>query len=151
MITTIDIAWIAGFLEGEGSFGHHGITPCIQVSNADKDVMMRVASILDTKIEKPRKPKGKPHYKLIYKCVLCGSRAIMWMMTLYLLHGNRRKEAIKKAITTWKNAPGFPRAPKGSRWPAICHPDRLRTGHGLCKSCYMVEWRSKRRNIERAI
>ena len=49
MLTLKEIAWLAGLLEGEGSFGAYvkgSQSPCIQFSMCDKDVLERAANML---------------------------------------------------------------------------------------------------------
>lgn len=40
------------------------------------------------------------------------------------------------------------RAPKGTRFMATCHPERVRFGHGLCKLCYMRDYNLKRKQMK---
>lgn len=147
MIKTLDIAWLAGILEGEASFGYHGTTPVIQLQMTDPDVVKRVAALLGVDVRAPWKPKGKDHYKLVYGCVAHGRKAIGWMMTLYSFMGVRRKEAIEAALNKWKAQPRTTHASRGDRTMARCHPERGVTGWGLCKACYMREYRAKRASL----
>jgi len=143
-----ELAWVAGLLEGEGSFGWGRTTPTIQLSSTDKDVVIKAADILGVQMwNYVARPKGKSTYKPVYACKVFGSRAVMWMMTLFVLMGKRRRGKIKEVITKWRESPGFPRAPRGQRWMAICHPDKPRDANGLCNTCYMRQWRAKRKSL----
>lgn len=45
-IDIIDLAWLAGFLEGEGSFHTSKTYACISAHSCDKDVLDRAASLI---------------------------------------------------------------------------------------------------------
>jgi hypothetical protein len=46
-----DLLWLAGLLEGEGTFdAHRGKYPRIRLAMTDRDVVGRAASLMDTKI-----------------------------------------------------------------------------------------------------
>lgn len=146
MIATIDIAWLAGLLEGEGSFTW-SYTPQIQLQMTDRDIVERAAKLLGVGLRNPW--MRKDGYQTVWSCVPCGSTAISWMMTLFPLMGERRQAKIRELLTRWNKAPDMPRAPRGQRWMATCHPDKPRQGKGLCNSCYMRIWRSKTNYYER--
>lgn len=151
-MNTLQIAWLAGILEGEGSFSNMRGSPTIQVSMTDRDIIERIALITDSTVRFAGKPRGKTisgeDYRLVYRCVLNGVKAIQWMMTLYSLMGERRRDSIKKTLSIWTSSPRVPRASRGQRFMAICHPDRVRTGQGLCRTCYMRQWRLGRKGFE---
>ena len=70
-------AWLAGLLEGEGSFMMTKNCPSIAFQITDKDIAERVAKVLDVVLRSPWKPKGKPTYKQVWSCrapqgPLCG-------------------------------------------------------------------------------
>jgi hypothetical protein len=140
MTSIIDIAWLAGLLEGEGCF--MGPYPQIIVSSTDKDVVDRLAKITDSKVYGPVKTTHKDQYRV----TICGTRAIEWMETIYSLMGIRRKSKIKSIIESkyWRNK--YPR--RGSepyiKPRCVNHPDREHIAHHLCWACYQ---RQRRRNI----
>lgn len=109
MRTATDLYWLAGLLEGEGSFlsvptrqgAHRYKTPRIQLCMTDRDVVERAARILNAPVHGPyadHRPNCKPRHQL---CV-GNRRAASWMMTLYCLLGERRQAAIRSALTDWK-------------------------------------------------
>jgi hypothetical protein len=132
--TLIDIAWLAGLIEGEGSFQWHS-TPIITLQMTDKDVLERVSLLCGYGITSYT-PRGKSTYKQVWGLRMAGSRAVAWMMTLYQFMGVRRRAKIAELLHRWKKAPGFPRGRKGERLPAVCHPKRLRQAQGMCRECY---------------
>lgn len=93
-----DILWLAGWLEGEGSFLGKG--KCIICGACtDEDVIVRVASLFGTKHYKQNKRESdKPHYKDVYKTALHGERAMNLMNKLYPFMGIRRQTQIKNAL-----------------------------------------------------
>ena len=104
-VSTKDIAWVAGILEGEGCFtlrSGRG-TPLIQLMMTDMDIVIRVAQLLEanrvTECKTPTK-SGKP----IYRVNIFGRNAVAWCMTLYVLMGERRQSRIRELLMSWKKA-----------------------------------------------
>lgn len=96
-----DIYWLAGILEGEGTFGNYDSSgPVIQINMTDFDVIKRVHTILKctSKIS-----VGNYGNKTTYTASLNGNKAIGWMFTLYSIMCERRQEKIKEIILKWKN------------------------------------------------
>ena len=140
-----DIAWLAGLLEGEGCFSTRKKNNYIRihVNLTDYDVIARAAEILRTKVQGPYQPKvprkdGSP-CKPVWRVCVYGPRAASWMMTLYSLLGERRREQIELALASWTPR----RAPQGSR--PTCHPERPLGGLGLCSRCYHRNYMRGRR------
>jgi hypothetical protein len=151
MKNILDIAWLAGLLEGEGSFVFKGsrATPCISLQTTDRDVLLRAAGIMEVKEQNFWRPGGKASYKPVYTCRAHGTRAISWMMTIYSLMGERRQEKIREIIVQWTAQPRMPRASRGQRLMATCHPDRPRCADLLCRQCwsrtYMMKYRAAKK------
>lgn len=140
MINTLDIAWLGGLLEGEGSFmmGKSN-DPRIQMQMTDRDTMERAASILGVPVSSyVRKPKGKASYLPVYGLGVTGHRSIAWMMTLYKFLGNRRQAKIREILEKWKTTRIVIRGRM-----ATCHPDRKHCADGLCRMCWMREYRKR--------
>ncbi len=106
-----DIYWLAGYLEGEGSFTIYSRGRFkqfrIEFSSSDLDIVRKTKRILKTTgIIFLRKQgysqfgsKKKPEYYLkIYQ-----REAIQWMMTIYSLMGMRRKAKIGEILSIWKS------------------------------------------------
>src|SRR5262245_34520344 len=128
MVKTLDIAWLAGILEGEASFSLRNGSPKIQMQSTDKDVVERIAGIFGVPFhDSPCKPCGPDHYKLVWGISVHGTRAISWMMTLFVLLGERRQAKVREVIETWKASKSTPR--KSHSDPPImaqCHPNKPR-------------------------
>lgn len=141
MLKPADIGWMAGWLEGEGSFGvcsgWRGIRVTAQCS--DRDVVERCAAFLRTKVHELGVPRRG--VKRQYGIRLGGNLAAGLMMTIYRFLGIRRREAVRRALFAWKNARQY------VRWtgPPSCHSSRVHHANGLCRSCY----RKKRASVHR--
>jgi hypothetical protein len=144
---TLDIAWLGGLIEGEGSFNDSKGSPNIELQMTDRDTLRKAAGLFGVDEQAPWRhvKNGKAHYKTVYVCRLYGTRAVSWMMTLYPFLGERRQGRVAGILQRWRASDRAPRAPRGQRFMAFCHPDRVRCGKGLCNTCYMREWRARRK------
>ena len=145
MIKTIDIAWLAGLLEGEGCFClEKGKYPRIALGMCDEDVVVKAAALMKSKVN---------HHRNVYSTKVCGAYSIAWMMTLYTLLGERRREKVASLIKYWREH-SYGRMPGGvlnsTRAMAKCHPDRSMQAHGLCSSCYGKQYRKKESLLKQA-
>jgi hypothetical protein len=110
MISTKDIYWLAGLIEGEGCFHLDTIrgtpVPTIRVKMTDLDVVNRAAAILRSGLKSPGvysyPDKSCLGTKQAWSARLGGYRAAGWMMTLYPLMGERRQRKIREILEAWK-------------------------------------------------
>lgn len=110
MIEIRDIAWLAGLMEGEGSFstyrkrhrqdGHKRVAQ-LTLMMTDEDVVAKAAQLMGTRVYGPYGPY-RGCTKQCWQVHMSGKRAIAWMFTLYPLMGKRRREAIERAVAEWK-------------------------------------------------
>jgi len=98
-MTNRDIGWVAGLLEGEGSFGWSMTTPYVHVSMTDEDVIDRYRRLLDLGQKIVRR---WPDRKTAYQVVVRGRRAVAIMMTVYSLMGTRRRARIREVLIRWR-------------------------------------------------
>lgn len=112
MIATADIAWLAGLLEGEGSFvsRKENGDPRIMLDMTDRDVIDRAAALLGVNHIGVRNP-GLRHHKHVYIIRLSGDKAAAWMMTLYSYMGQRRRHDMKAVLKRWEQRV-FQRTPR---------------------------------------
>lgn len=104
MISIKDIYWIAGFLEGEGSFGA-GYRPCVvTATQVEKEPIERLHSLLGGVIDTYSRKAVTGN--IYYRWRLQSIRAISLMMTLYSLMSPKRKRQIAFQIKTWKSSAG---------------------------------------------
>jgi hypothetical protein len=106
-ISKQDLHWLAGLLEGEGSFvaGPPSTprSPIVQVSMVDLDIIERAGSLFGTgaHVIPPRREGWRTAY-----CVrVRGARAVLWMKRLRPLMGTRRQAQIDKAIASYAPDP----------------------------------------------
>lgn len=95
--------WLAGLLEGEGSFVPPPPSapnqPAIQIAMTDEDVVARAADLFGVKYHSwQRKNSG---HKVSYQAALRGGRAVEYMQKLYPLMGKRRQEQIHRALSEY--------------------------------------------------
>ena len=142
MIKTIDIAWLAGILEGEGYFNlKQGKYPQIGLDMTSEDIVTRVSDMWDTRITR---------YRNRWITQVRGAYAIQWMMTLYPFLGKHRREAVVDVIKFWRGYT-YCRPPIGMSFPAVCHPDRVAKGPDkLCVPCYDRKRWEKRKLLKKA-
>ena len=100
------IEWIAGLLEGEGSFTVDGLTtPRLRLGMTDLDVVERAQKILHTNAHISIRDDRRGSRKRMYNLDISGTLAASWMMILYPLMGDRRQQCIHKIIRAWRAAP----------------------------------------------
>src|SRR5713226_1960689 len=92
MATDIEIAWLAGLLEGEGCFMiQHHASPSIQLAMTDLDVMIKAARIMEMNINRIyTKTKINPNHKTCYVLRCDGPEAFIWMRAIRPHMGDRR-------------------------------------------------------------
>lgn len=121
-MTNEELAWLAGWLEGEGSFcygayrnlnersrTHKAYTLAINSFCVDRDIVARAAKIA-----------GAAMYEIQPRCETTWNRQVGWrfamtsepaadlMRMLLPYMGERRSEQIKKALDGWDNRPTKP-------------------------------------------
>lgn len=87
-----DLLWLAGLLEGEGTFdSHRGKYPRIRLGMTDRDVVGRAASLMDAKIRLSLHPApAKP----TWHTEISGDRAAEIMRAILPFMGARRSAKI---------------------------------------------------------
>lgn len=135
----IDIAWIAGFLEGEGCFfiAPTG-SPGIKVLSTDRDVLVKYGAFVRRDVRGPyrdrRTLRNGNAPKARWEVNLYGRPAITLMKRLRPYMGTRRLAKIELVIAT---ADGRALKLYVRHMKATCHKDRQRYhSSGLCHSCY---------------
>lgn len=126
--TREDTIWLAGLLEGEGSFdAHRGKYPRIRLGMTDRDVVGRAASLMDATIRLSlRSAPAKP----TFHTEVSGARAAQIMREILPHMGARRSGKIAevlaveafKAPTSERAASSVP-GPRLSRPAGIAKPD----------------------------
>jgi hypothetical protein len=104
-ISSEELHWLAGWLEGEGSFmappPSDPRRPRISAQARDKDVvaeagrLFRIKPVFDKSVQ-----RRNPSWSAIWRVLLQGNRAIGLMLALEPLMGVRRRDQIRAAVTT---------------------------------------------------
>ena len=110
MLETKNLYWLAGILEGEGTFSvkqslSGKFTPRITIEMSDLDVIDKVKLLMSPATLVRTRKRGESTYKIMYSFSVYGITAIEWMMTLYALMSIRRKAKISEIIGIWKMMP----------------------------------------------
>ena len=99
--------WLAGILEGEGSF-MKGVPSCpnaprIGIQMTDRDVLEKVAAFFEVSVCRAgvTRQKKNPHWKPAFIVQIHGVRAIWWMRQVYPLMSARRRMQIDSAIASY--------------------------------------------------
>jgi len=101
-MTKEDLIWLAGYLEGEGSFCK-GVPsqprlPRIEFSTTDLDMAKRVSGLFKTTVCGPyRNPKSTKDF---YRGMLTGKRAAILMIIMYPYMSQRRQHQMNAAIAS---------------------------------------------------
>lgn len=111
-VSPVDIAWMAGILEGEACFmvsDRHVKDKTykriyIQLVMSDRDVVERVAGLFGTQCNDM--PWRSLSTKPTYRCRSDGDRAAGWMMTIYKFMSERRQAKIRACLDAWRKSPG---------------------------------------------
>lgn len=106
LMPRVDAAWLAGLLEGEGSFFVYGVgqtdgtrpCACVQVHMTDQDIIARAADLMDAQSTTVRRAKGKPHWKQTYQARVAGARAERVMRSVRPFMGDRRGAKIDEIL-----------------------------------------------------
>lgn len=111
-MSDLERGWLAGLLEGEGSFflqktnvrGKYRYYPKITVVMTDLDIIERVSRIFGTSVYvMPASQMKQPHHKQQYRATLTGMRAAGIMVDIAPLMGQRRREKINQVLLDWES------------------------------------------------
>lgn len=149
MVSSIELAWAAGFLEGEGDFsiGGHAHIRCSQVQLEPLDRLQR---LFGGYIKKRKHRNGKPTWSDFYLWHIDKQADVIGIaMTLYSFMSPKRKDSIRKQIQWWRVRPLV--ATKDSEACARGHKfseenTYMYRGSRNCKTCrtqHMKEYRER--------
>lgn len=109
--------WLAGILEGEGSFRAPTLKKPgrlnVSVAMTDNDTINRAALLLQASSVRSRKAE-KDHWKNQWVCQISGVKAYRTLSRLYPLFGLRRSSHIQECLRTFLSSPGT--SDDGSRY-----------------------------------
>lgn len=102
-MTTADLHWLAGVLEGEGCFGGYWrgpyFQPMISLQMTDRDVVDRAADLLGC--ARPQRSCDARGRKPMWRCGVQNRRAVNWMADLHALMGVRRQSKIGAVLAQY--------------------------------------------------
>jgi hypothetical protein len=133
---TPTVAWLAGLLEGEGTFtakAGRGSWVTISLEMCDRPTVARAAGMLGASAIWRDANDVDRGWKPTYITKVSGNQARPWMETVRSLMGDRRRAAIDRALASWTPMRLWP-------VPTVCivadcgRPHRAR---GLCHAHYM--------------
>lgn len=91
-----DVVWLAGLLEGEGTFDlHRGKYPRVRVAMTDRDVVGRAATLLGARVRLSLKPSP---YKSTWHAEVSGAKAVAVMEAVLPFMGSRRSGKIAEIL-----------------------------------------------------
>lgn len=102
--TDCELFWLAGLLEGEGSFGiartRTGGYPVLSLKMTDEDVVRRAGHMLEAR-SIAREESRHPRWSAIFTAKISGAGAAEWMRRLRPAMGIRRSAAIDAALAAY--------------------------------------------------
>lgn len=142
-LTPNALAWLAGLLEGEGTFEAHRQRsfryPRVAVSMCDEDVVARVSALIGSRSvwrQEPREGDWSP----TFGTAVTGARGAELMVMLLPHMGGRRSTEIRLALEAYAPIRITP-APTTCAVPKCDRPHEAR---GLCHRHHMQWWRDRR-------
>lgn len=115
--TRENLAWLAGILEGEGTFRlHQERQPCVTVAMTDEDVIRRAHEVAGVgNVRGPYTPKGKKPFWVWTVAKSCDAYALS--VAVYPWLCSRRRAKIREIIrgwTAWEQTNPMPGRNRGS-------------------------------------
>lgn len=99
-----EIAWVAGIIEGEGTFVAHGSGVRIGVAMTDIDIINRLAAVTGIGNVYHNLSVARPHHKpASLWCVGRRAHAVHLFAAIYPWLGRRRRERIDALLARWEN------------------------------------------------
>ena len=106
MISTRDLEWAAGFLEGEGSFLASKSGLSVRAPQVNPEPLLRLKRLYGGSVYH-YDYRRNARQSTVYIWTVTASTAAGLMMTLFSLMSDKRKEQIKRALAAWKARPPY--------------------------------------------
>jgi len=155
MVSTADIAWAAGFLEGEGYFQNPKTNggPKVTACQVNPEPLERLQSIFGGKIHRITKP-ARTTQQPITVWTAHGTRGAEVIFTVFPFLSQRRRSQAASALKRWRSrAPSYKyrtHCNRGHRYAGINLLVRIRVSTRAfrqCRECRIM-WQRQRRERE---
>lgn len=158
LIQREELAWAAGFVDGEGHFGLHKTrgrptdsrgygSPELTVAQCDRQVLDRLQQALNLGVVGgPYTPK-KTNHNLVYLFYVHGFERVQAIICLLWpwLSPVKRKQ-VKRTLHEYHIFNSRPKLSMGPKPKTpTCHPNQPHFAKGLCSTCYQLNWRQQRK------
>lgn len=147
-----DLYWVAGFLEGEGSFTKCGGTIKVEATQVQREPVDRLVKILGGKICVFSRKEVTGH--VYHKWNVYGEFAENLMKTLFVIMSPRRQDQIKKALDWYVTRPGRNYQKSGRK---LCRKGLHvwedqniyfgKNGRKICKACCRISQNRSQQRI----
>lgn len=130
------ISWLAGLLEGEGTFATRAGYPSISVTMCDHDVLERAATVMGiARVWRKDVIRNEDRgWSPAFEIGIAGARAAEWMHRLRPLVGQRRALQIDRALAAYRPI----RLTKAPEHCVVMGCESPHRGRGLCHKHYMA-------------
>ena len=105
-LSDLDLAWLAGFIEGDGWIGVTRAKtpggrdrPRLKVTGTDLETIERVARYWNRRVHGYYPSRERLGRKMYYEVNLCGEAALHFLTRIKPLMSSRRREQIEKALS----------------------------------------------------
>ena len=103
-----DLHWIAGFIEGDGSFAMQGknrSTVNVQINQVQRWPLEKLIELVGGYIGNTTQIGGFANSQPYYRWAISGYKGAGLMMTIYSLMSPKRKAQIKENLKIWRSRP----------------------------------------------
>lgn len=141
------VAWVAGLLEGEGTFSVNAGHPRVSIEMTDRDVLERACEVMRAPGVWPKTPSERARsrgWSQTYATAVTGLRGAELMVKLRPFMGERRTREIDRALAAYEPI-------RLMDPPDTCTVDGCEAEHrgrGLCHKHYMSWSRDRARGRE---
>jgi len=111
-ISDLDLAWLAGFIEGEGWIGitkhrksNFFDTARVKITTTDEEIVKRIAIFWGRKVHAYENGPERIGTKTYYEVWLCGEAAVRFLVKIRPLLGSRRREQIDNVFNSKLSKP----------------------------------------------
>lgn len=159
MIRSVDIAWAAGFLEGEGSFlAQTPSNPRVSCPQKEREPLERLELLFGGNIrfrQAAYAHNGSISQRPIFVWTILGQPAISLMMTIYPLMSSKRQGSMALVIRGWREwkhraGPNKQWCRKGlHEWPASAFKPRQSESKLYCQPCWDANRPARRETLNK--